>query len=332
MILTAIVIGIVANMSITVGYHRLFAHRAYTMNKIGEVGILGLGTLAVQGSALEWAHDHRLHHQYVDTEKDPYSIKKGFWYAHMGWLFEKGKGIDEKIIPDLMEKKAVVFQHRHYALLMTLANLLVVLTVGWIFHDVFGAVVIVFLARLFVTHHTGWFINSWAHMFGSKPYSKEHSAVNNALLAVFTFGEGYHNYHHTFPSDYRNGVRWYQYDPTKIVIWCLAKIGVVRNLRKVELPLIKRKMILEDQRVVLEKIKNIGQQKWKDLEEQIKKIADSLNIKLLERYALMMKYRLQRKEKRREIKVKLKALKKNIQEEYKVWISICNKIVAKKVA
>ena len=280
---------------------------------------------------MDWAHDHRLHHRYVDTEKDPYSIKKGFWHAHMGWLFRKGKIIDEKVIPDLMGKKAVVFQHKHYALLMILANLVVVLIAGWIFHDFFGAVVLVFLARLFITHHTGWFINSWAHMFGSRPYSKEHSAVNNTLLALFTFGEGYHNYHHTFPSDYRNGVRWYQYDPTKIVIWCLAKIGIAKDLKKVELPLIKRKMILEDQRVVLEKIKTLGHKKWRELEEQIKRIAESLSAKLLKKYALMVEYRTKKKEERKEMKLRLKALKKNIQDEYKVWIKICSKVLARKI-
>jgi len=332
LIMTAVVVGAITSLGMTAGYHRYFAHRSYVLYKVGEKIILFLGALSVQGSALRWVYDHRIHHRYVDTEKDPYSIKKGFWYAHMGWLFKKNKCINPIVVPDLIKNKAVMFQHKYYGWLVLATNLAVVIVGDIFFKDLLGAFVLLFLARLFCTHHTTWFINSWAHTMGDKPYSQEHSAVNNAALAFFTFGEGYHNYHHTFPSDYRNGVSWYQYDPTKIVIWCLAKIGMVKNLRKVELPLIKRKMILEDQRVMLEIIKKMSQQKWKDVEEQIKKVADSLNAKLLERYTLMMKCRVQKKEERRKLKLKIKALKRNIQEEYKVWITVCNKIITKKIA
>ena len=235
-IITAIVLGAITSLGITAGYHRYFAHRSYNLNKIGEIIVMGLGALSVQGSALQWVYDHRLHHRYVDTEKDPYSIKKGFWYAHMGWLFKKNKDIDPVVVPDLIKNKIIMFQHKYYGWLVLATNLAVVIVGGIIFKGLLGAFVLLFLARLFCTHHTTWFINSWAHTIGDKPYSQEHSAVNNAVLAFFTFGEGYHNYHHTFPSDYRNGVRWYQYDPTKILIWILSKIGVAQKLIKIEMP------------------------------------------------------------------------------------------------
>ena len=329
LIITTIVAGSIANFTITAGYHRYFAHRTYELSKMGEKIVLLLGALSVQGSVLQWAHDHRIHHRYVDTEKDPYSIKKGFWYAHMGWLFKKNKIIDNTVVPDLVNNKAVMLQHKYYGWLVLVVNLLLVLVTGAIVQDFFGAFVMVFLIRLFCTHHLTWFINSWAHMFGSKPYSEEHSAVNNELVAVFTFGEGYHNYHHTFPSDYRNGVRWYQYDPTKVLIWCLSKVGITKNLKKVEFPLIKRKLILEDERRVLEKIKILGQQKWKKVEVRVKKITESLSNKLLEKYKLVLVYKTKKAEERKEIKNKLKKLGHSIKMEYKIWSKICNKVLTK---
>ena len=332
LIVTTIILSILISFSITAGYHRLYAHQAYDLNKIGEFLILAFSTLAIENSALQWSRDHRMHHRYVDTEKDPYSIKQGFWHAHMLWVLKKNyeRTSDYGLVPDLVKNKAVMFQHKYYTALVILGNLAVIGLLSWIFKDLFGVMVIACLARVFLIHHMTWLINSLAHMLGSRPYSKEHSAVNNAVLALFTFGEGYHNYHHTFPSDYRNGVRWYQYDPTKIVIWCLAKIGMAKNLKKVELPLIKRKMILEDQRMVLERIRVLSQKKWKEVEKQVKKAAESLNAKLLERYALMMKYKLKKREERKEMKLKIRALKKSIQEEYKNWIRVCSRILVTK--
>lgn len=330
-ILTTVIVGSLCGLTITAGYHRLYTHRAYEINEVGEWIILGMGALALENSVLQWANDHRNHHQYVDTEKDPYSIKKGFWYAHIVWLFKKGDGIDKAMVPDLISDKAVMFQHKYYAIITAIANIGVILMTGWLFKDFLGAVALVFLSRVFVVHHLTWFINSLAHTVGSKPYSKEHSAVNNAAIAFLTFGEGYHNYHHTFPSDYRNGVRWYQFDPTKIVIWCLAKIGMAKNLKKVELPLIKRKMILEDQRVALEKIKMLGRGKWSMIEGQVKRAAESLSAKLLEKYSLVREYRAKKKEERKEMKLKLKALKRSIREEYKIWIKLCGRVLTRKL-
>jgi stearoyl-CoA desaturase (delta-9 desaturase) len=226
-----------------------------------------------------------------------------------------------------------MFQHKYYNVLTFLANFIVVGSVGWYFHDFFGAVVFAFLARVFVTHHLTWFINSLAHTLGTQPYSQEHSGVNNAFIAFLTFGEGYHNYHHTFPSDYRNGVHWYQFDPTKVLIWCLAKIGIASNLKKIELPLIKRRMILEDKRKLVEKIRTAGCQTWADLENKVKKTAESLSAKLSEKYRLMAQYRTRTKEwqreERRNLKTKLKHIRKSIHEEYKQWTRLYSEVVMK---
>ncbi len=330
LIVGTVILSILISFSVTAGYHRLYAHRAYDINKLGEFFILAFGTLAIENSVLQWSRDHRMHHRYVDTEKDPYSIKEGFWHAHMLWVLKKNdeRTSDYSVVPDLLSDKAVMFQHKYYAILVILGNLAVIGLFSWLFKDLFGVIVIACLARVFLIHHMTWFINSLAHTFGSKPYSNEHSAVNNAVIAFLTFGEGYHNYHHTFPSDYRNGVRWYQFDPTKIVIWSLAKIGIAKNLKKIELPLIKKRMIVEDERKILEKIRAGSQKKWKEMEARVKNTAESLTTKLSQAYTLWLQYKTGKtKQEKMERKLQLKVLKKSIRQEYKMWLLLCNQVI-----
>ncbi len=138
--------------------------------------------MAGQGSALHWAFDHRLHHAYVDTDRDPYSIKKGFWYAHFLWILEKPQKIDPKVVPDLMKNRLVQFQHRYIGFLMVFTNVMTFIIVGWLSNDYLGAFFLATWTRLFVLHHFTWFINSLAHTWGDKPFCQEQSAVNNTLL------------------------------------------------------------------------------------------------------------------------------------------------------
>jgi len=126
---------------------------------------------------------------------------------------------------------------------------------GYLFNDFFGAFVFGFLLRTFLIHHSTFFINSVAHCWGSQSYSRESSAVNNLLLAFLTIGEGYHNYHHAFASDYRNGVRWFHFDPTKWFIWTLYKTGMAKKLIVFNKLTIKKKIVLEDSKFLLENIK-----------------------------------------------------------------------------
>ena len=180
-------------LSITAGYHRLYAHRTYRARKPVEWVLLFFGTLAVQGSVLRWAHDHRRHHSHLDTADDPYGTPKGFWHSHVLWMFKQSPALDARYLGDLNKNQLLVFQHRYYGWLTAGTNIVAVLAVGWIAGDLVGAFVIAFLLRLFVAHHSTWFINSLAHLWGTKPYSTEHSAVNNFILALLTYGEGYHN-------------------------------------------------------------------------------------------------------------------------------------------
>ena len=322
--MSGIVLFCLCALSITAGYHRLYSHKTYQLNKVAQIFLLFFGTLATQESVIKWAHDHRKHHMFVDTDKDPYSIKKGFWYAHILWLFENRQSFDSELVKDLSSLKILQFQNKYYVYLLVLFNLFVILTFAFIFKDLFGAFVFVFLMRLFLTHHITWFINSIAHTFGSKSFSKEHSAVDNWFVAFLTFGEGYHNYHHTFSSDYRNGVRWYQYDPTKVLIWCLSKLGLAKDLRTFDYFTIKRKTISEERRILIEKIKNRASAKYEFLESKIEQLSLKLNDEIIrikqsrEEYKLLKKSRVE-KQTLEGIRLKINELKKSYKSDFKEW-------------
>ena len=224
-------------ISITAGYHRLLSHRAYKVHPAVKNFLLLGSTLAVQGSAFDWCSGHRTHHRHVDdVMDDPYSAKRGFFFSHIGWMlrnYPSGK-FDYKNIPDLTKDKVLQIQHKYYGLWVVAANIGVVGAVGWLLGDVWGTLVLAGLLRLVLTHHFTFFINSLCHMFGTRPYTDTNTARDNFILAIFTWGEGYHNYHHFFQYDYRNGVKWWQYDPTKWLIAGLAKLGLASDLRKVD--------------------------------------------------------------------------------------------------
>jgi stearoyl-CoA desaturase (delta-9 desaturase) len=269
-------------LCITGGYHRHYSHRAYKTNKLVEWFMVFFGAMAGQGSILRWSYDHRIHHANVDTDDDPYSISKGFWYAHFLWIIEKPREICGKVVPDLMKNKLVVFQHDYYGLLFFGTNALVVLIVGWVLNDYWGALALAVGFRLFLLHHSTWFINSLAHTWGDKPFSQEHSAVNNYVISFLTFGEGYHNYHHTYANDYRNGVYWYQFDPTKWLIWGLSKIGLTSNLKRVDKFTIKKRMIIEHKNLLLESLMKSWQDKRDELEPVLNELSDKILAKINE--------------------------------------------------
>ncbi|MDO4894052.1 fatty acid desaturase [Moraxella sp.] len=224
-------------LSITAGYHRLWAHKSYEAHPIVKYFLLLGATLAVQSSAFDWCSGHRTHHRHVDDEyDDPYSSARGFWFSHMQWMLKKYPSgqYDYKNIPDLKKDKVLTLQHKYYGLWVVLTNVVVVSIAGLITGDMLGTFLIAGLLRLVLTHHFTFFINSLCHMIGSRPYTDENTARDNPVLAVLTWGEGYHNYHHYFQYDYRNGVKWWQYDPTKWFIATLSKIGLTSELKRVD--------------------------------------------------------------------------------------------------
>ncbi len=234
-IATVLAIGY-CGMSITAGYHRLWSHRAYQTHAVIRIIYAIGGAFAVQNSALHWASDHRVHHRYVDqNDRDPYSAKRGFWYSHIGWMlreYQSHRYDDYSNVKDLQRDPVVMWQHKHYLLLTLVVNFGIPLLLGVLYGDVWGMLLTVGVLRLFVSHHVTFFINSLAHIWGRQPYSDENTAKDNGLIAFFTFGEGYHNYHHHFQFDYRNGIRWWQFDPTKWLINTLSWLKLATNLRQ----------------------------------------------------------------------------------------------------
>ena len=324
LITSAFILYFLGALGITAGYHRFYSHKTYQPHTLLEVALLWVGTMAIQGSALRWAYDHRLHHRYVDTEKDPYRTSEGFWYSHLLWMFTKRGSFEEHRVADLMKNRLVRFQDQHYALLLVLTNMAPVLFLGWLFNDYIGAIVIALLARMFLVHHCTWFINSLAHMWGSRPFSTEHSAVNNWIVALLTMGEGYHNYHHTFAGDYRNGVRFYQYDITKLFIWLASKLGLASGLRKVNDSTIKRKLVLLDRKLMLEEIGEQDQLTMVELKKEIVKVSDSLVAKLsdwerLKQRLTSMKKASPDRALTKTLRFELRTLKKSIRKETRSW-------------
>lgn len=225
-----------SGLGITAGYHRLWAHRAYEAAWPVRVILMLGGTLAIQNSILFWASSHRTHHRHVDhVDLDPYSAKRGFWFSHFGWMLRNYPSgtPDYKNSPDLLKDKLVMFQDKYYIPLVLLTNIGFVMALGWAVGDLWGVVLLAGVLRIIINHHVTFFINSLAHMYGKQPYTDENTARDNFWLALITWGEGYHNYHHIFQYDYRNGVKWWQFDPTKWLILGLSKVGLTSNLKRI---------------------------------------------------------------------------------------------------
>jgi stearoyl-CoA desaturase (delta-9 desaturase) len=233
-------------MAVTAGYHRLWAHRTYEAHWSLRLLYLIFGTMALQNSVFAWCSGHRTHHLHVDdVDRDPYSARRGFWFSHIGWMlreYPSGKA-DFSNIPDLRRDPMLAFQHRYYVPLAVAINFSLPLLLGVIFHDVWGMLILAGALRLVWSHHVTFFINSLAHMWGSRPYTDENTARDNPFIAVVTYGEGYHNFHHIFAHDYRNGVRWWQWDPTKWLIASLELVGLARRLKRTPVFQIQRALL-----------------------------------------------------------------------------------------
>lgn len=329
LILSMVGLVFACGIGITAGYHRCFSHPTYKAHPIIETILLFFGNLATQGSALRWAYEHRMHHAHVDSDEDPYSITKGFWHAHVLWLFKVRPEIDEKVISDLKRNPLVVFQHKHYILLLILQQILTILFFGWLSQDLFGSFVFCYLFRSFLSHHTTWFINSLAHSWGEQNFSKEHSAVDNFIISLLTYGEGYHNYHHTFANDYRNGIKWYHYDPTKWLIYVLSKLGLASNLRRMNSEKIQFQLILEHKKELLKNLKQSLYDSKEDLIDRVHKQADALTKTLEDFIQKGKRYKeigRDLKEMKNHLKQEIRALKKRLKFEWRNWDNLSDYI------
>eukprot|EP00189_Rhodosorus_marinus_P002896 CAMPEP_0113954600 /NCGR_PEP_ID=MMETSP0011_2-20120614/677_1 /TAXON_ID=101924 /ORGANISM="Rhodosorus marinus" /LENGTH=462 /DNA_ID=CAMNT_0000963815 /DNA_START=542 /DNA_END=1930 /DNA_ORIENTATION=+ /assembly_acc=CAM_ASM_000156 len=232
-LLLAIAQYILSGLGITAGYHRLWSHKSYKAGMFLQLVLACWGAAAFEGSIRWWCRNHRAHHRYVDTDKDPYAVHKGFWYAHLGWMvFKQEKGRSGRVdITDLNEDKLIMWQHKNYLpIAIGFAFVLPVTLATFCWNDFWGGLVYACMGRMFIVHQATFCVNSLAHTLGSQTYSTEHTSYDHVITALVTFGEGYHNYHHEFPHDYRNGIRWYQFDPTKWVIRFSNLFGMTSSL------------------------------------------------------------------------------------------------------
>jgi stearoyl-CoA desaturase (Delta-9 desaturase) len=233
MMLTLVASCAITNLSITGGYHRLFAHRSYDAKPWVRFMYLLVGAAAFQGPAAKWATDHRRHHREVDTGQDPYNIKRGFFWAHMGWLMMlDDPKYKNQFAPDFMKDRMVMLQEKYYIPLALITGFGVPTLIGWAMGSALGGLVLLGGVRLVFTNHTTFFINSLCHMVGKQPYTDENSARDSFIMAILATGEGYHNFHHYFQADYRNGVRWYHFDPTKWMVRTMSYFGWAYKLRR----------------------------------------------------------------------------------------------------
>ena len=224
-------------VSITAGYHRLFSHRTHKAAWPLRLFYALFGAGAFQNSAIKWCSDHRRHHLVTDTDDDPYSVLKGFFWAHIGWVMVAQEEERVEKVDDLQADPILAFQDRHIFLLGFLVGMVLPGVAGWFFlgglAGFMGGFIWGGLFRVVIVHHATFLINSAAHTWGTQPYSTANTSRDSPFLSLLTYGEGYHNFHHTFQADYRNGHKWHHWDPTKWWIKGFSFIKMTSGLHKI---------------------------------------------------------------------------------------------------
>ena len=234
----------VTGLGITIGYHRLFTHRAFDAPRAVKAVLAAMGGMAFEGPLLRWVAQHRCHHQHSDEHDDPHSphlrggefmeMVRGLWHAHVGWLFT----------PDSPKLGRYVKDIRSDPMLRTISNLFPLWAlIGLLIPTVLGGVLTMSwtgallgflwggLARIFLVHHVTWSINSVCHFWGTRPFETGDESRNNAIFGALGFGEGWHNNHHAFPTSARHGLKWWQVDMSYWIIRCLEIVGLAYNVR-----------------------------------------------------------------------------------------------------
>jgi stearoyl-CoA desaturase (delta-9 desaturase) len=239
-----LVFYVVSGMGITIGYHRLFTHGSFKAVRALRVALAVAGSMAIEGPVIRWVADHRRHHAFSDREGDPHSpwrfgtslraLTKGFWFAHIGWMFDLEHTNREKYTPDLMRDRDIRVVDRLFPLWLAISLLLPPLVGGLVSMSWGGALSAFFwasLVRIFVLHHVTWSINSVCHMIGDRPFVARDKSANFWPLAILSFGESWHNMHHADPTAARHGVLRGQLDSSARMIWLFEKLGWARDVR-----------------------------------------------------------------------------------------------------
>jgi stearoyl-CoA desaturase (delta-9 desaturase) len=242
-------------LGVTVGFHRYFTHRAFKAGRPMRVALAIAGSMALQGPITHWVADHRRHHAFSDRDGDPHSpwafgtspfaLVRGFWHAHMGWLFDRNLSNAERFAPDLLADEDIARVHRQFGLWTAVTLLAPAAIGGLVTWSLAGAVTAFFwagLVRVSFLHHVTWSVNSICHMVGSRPFAARDRSANFWPLAILSMGESWHNLHHADPTCARHGVKRGQIDISARLIWLLEKLGWVHDVRW---PTAKRLVSLE---------------------------------------------------------------------------------------
>ena len=267
---------ILAGLSVCAGYHRFFAHKSYDCAPVVQYGLAFFGAMAAQNSILTWSAGHRRHHAYSETEWDPYTITRGFWWAHMFWIFYKDpEGGYIENVRDLQKNPVVAWQHRWYRAILMAGGFGLPMLIGALCGNAIAGLLWGGFLRIVVVHHSTFFVNSLAHSFGSKAYDEESTARDNWFVALLTFGEGYHSFHHRFPADFRNGIRWFSWDPAKWFISAMSWAGLASKLRTTAAPAIERARMEVAVKRIEAHIEQSGHTRGAEIRAQIAKARDA---------------------------------------------------------
>jgi stearoyl-CoA desaturase (Delta-9 desaturase) len=236
---------IVTVQGVTLGFHRLLTHRSFQTYKPVQYALAIVGSMAVEGPVMNWVADHRKHHAHTDQEGDPHSphvghgdgvtgALRGLWHAHVGWLWSThGEARAHKYAKDLVEHKGMRVINRRFPLIVV-ASLLIPAVLGgllsWSFKGAFTGLVWGGFVRIFFQHHVTWSVNSVCHFFGKRRFDVEDHSTNVFWLAIPSFGESWHHNHHAFPRSAAHGLRWYEVDPSAMLIRLMRRVGLAWNV------------------------------------------------------------------------------------------------------
>jgi stearoyl-CoA desaturase (Delta-9 desaturase) len=235
---------LVSGFGVTVGYHRLFTHRSFTPTRSLKILLASAGSLAMEGSIIGWVSNHRRHHAFSDRDGDPHSPHlaregfaaplRGFFHAHIGWLFRTNLSSAQRYAPDLVNDSDVAIISRLFPL-FAISSLAAPFFLGWAWSGTIGGALTALLwagaARMMLLHHVTWSVNSICHMFGKQPATERDRSTNFAPLGVLSMGEAWHNFHHAHPRSARHGALPHQFDPSAAVIRLFERAGWATDVR-----------------------------------------------------------------------------------------------------
>jgi len=230
-----LVLYVLVALGVTVGYHRMLTHRSFQPHPVIKFLFLVLGSMALEGAAIEWAATHTKHHAQSDREGDPHSPVEGFFHAHLGWLFKDRMADPNVYCRHLLKDPIVMFVSRTFLLWVVLSLVIPFLIGGWT-GLLWGG-----LVRIFLAHHVTWSVNSVCHTFGKREFETNDQSRNEWVVGLLAMGEGWHNNHHAFPRSAFHGLHWWQFDLSGYVIWTLERIGLVHDVYRIPADLMARR-------------------------------------------------------------------------------------------